>query len=254
MNEPATNRWTTETITSIHRWTDALWSLRIIRPAAFRFQPGHYVRLGLPVDAQESVWRPYSLVSAPNDNALEILLVLIPGGAFTSQLMGMQAGDAVLLDRSCFGFFLADQLTPGRTLWMLATGTGLGPYMSMLRDGAILNAHERVIVVHSVRVADELAYADELSALQRAHGERIQYIPVVTREPIPGTMNTRIPQLIQDNRLQSEAEATFDPTTVRVMVCGNPDFTAEMRRLLVDRKFLPCRRNAPGSMLFEKYW
>src|ERR1700759_1839407 len=107
MSEPlpagSAAKWTTERVVAIKRWTDSLWSLRISRPGGFRFQPGHYVRLGLPVDAAEPIWRPYSLVSAPDDDALEVLLVLIPGGALSSQIARMEIGEPVLLDRSCFG-------------------------------------------------------------------------------------------------------------------------------------------------------
>ncbi len=242
-------------IRAIRRWTADLWSLRIERPAGFRFQPGHYLRLGLPVETPASaVWRPYSIVSAPDDEALEIVLVRVPDGAFTSQLARLGEGDPVLLEQAVFGFFLESQLAPGDTLWMLATGTGIGPYVSLLRTPGALDRHRRAVLVHSVRRADELSYRDEIEAAVAASGGRLHYLPVVTRETVGGTLSGRIPRLIDDRLLQSAADAALEPAGSRVMVCGNPAFTTDMRALLSARGFTPCRRNSPGSMLFEKYW
>lgn len=242
-------------IRSIRRWTADLWSLRIERPAGFRFQPGHYLRLGLPVDAPATaVWRPYSIVSAPDDEALEIVLVRVPDGAFTSQLARLGEGDPVLLEQAVFGFFLESQLAPGDTLWMLATGTGLGPYVSLLRTPGALDRHRHAVLVHSVRRAAELSYRDEIEAAVAASGGRLRYLPVVTRETEAGALAGRIPQLIGDGLLQAAADATLEPTGSRVMVCGNPAFTTDLRALLSARGFTPCRRNSPGTMLFEKYW
>lgn len=252
---PRTPRATAERITGIRKWTPVLWSLRLTRPAGFTFQPGHYIRLGLPAGAPDSaVWRPYSIVSAPEDDALEILLVLIPDGAFTGQLARLQEGDTVLLEQAVFGFFLESQLAPGHTLWMLATGTGLGPYVSLLRTPGALDRHDRAVLVHSVRQSADLAYGDEIAQAAAASGGRLTYLPVVTRETVPGALNGRIPQLIEDGTLEARGGAPLTPDRSRVMVCGNPAFTTDLRALLTARAFTPCRRGAPGTMLFEKYW
>jgi ferredoxin--NADP+ reductase len=247
-------RATSQRVTSIHRWTPVLWSLRIDRPDGFRFAPGHYAKLGLPAADGSTVWRPYSIVSAPDDPELEFLIVLIPGGAFSEPLSGIAPGQPIELASAVFGFFLEPQLSPGGTLWMLATGTGLGPYVSLLRTPGALDRHPRLILVHSTRIAAELAYRDELASLAAASGGRLHYLPIVTREAQASPLRGRIPQLIADGSLQQHAGALFDPATERVMVCGNPDFTRDMRTLLNERGFLPCRRGNAGSMLFEKYW
>lgn len=246
---------TAQRISAIRRWTPTLWSIRIERPPNYSFQPGHYSRLGLPVDTPATaVWRPYSIVSATTDSELEFLLVLIPGGAFTSQLAALREGDTLLLEQAVFGFFLENQLTPGDTLWMLATGTGLGPYISLLRTPGALDRYARTVLVHSVRRADELAYLDEIEAPAAVSHGRLVYVPIVTREPGATALSGRIPQLIADGALQVHAGHSLEPADSRVMVCGNPEFTTEMRALLAERGFTPCRRNSPGSMLFEKYW
>lgn len=261
--EPVQRRFTVERIERIHCWSPSLWSLRITRPAGFHFQPGHYARLGLPVPdatnagasaAGATIWRPYSVVSAADEDGLEFLITLIPGGAFTSQLATLEQGAPIALESAVLGFFLAGQLSPGEDLWMLATGAGLGPYVSLLRTPGALQRFPRLLLVHGVRHAAELAYADELRALAAASAGRLHYLPVVTREAGATPLQGRIPALLETGRLQAEAGTALDAAHSRVMVCGNPDFTADMRKLLTARSFQPCRRGLAGSMLFENYW
>lgn len=241
-------------VTALQRWTPMLWSLRTDRPEGYRFAPGHYAKLGLTDPDGQTVWRPYSIVSATDDPELEFLIVLIPGGAFSEPLSRIEVGQTIQLASALFGFFLEPQLAPGDTLWMLATGTGLGPYVSLLRTPGALDRYRRVIVVHSVRLAAELAYRDEIEALAAASDGRMTYLPVVTREAGATPLSGRIPALIADGTLAQFAQTPLDAATGRVMVCGNPDFTTDMRALLNERGFLPCRRGNAGSMLFEKYW
>ena len=251
--DPTAPRASLQRVTALRRWTPMLWSLRIDRPEDFRFAPGHYAKLGLEGVDGQTVWRPYSIVSATDDPELEFLIVLIPGGAFSEPLSRIEVGQSVQLASALFGFFLEPQLAPGDTLWMLATGTGLGPYVSLLRTSGALDRYRHLIVVHSVRQAAELAYRDELEAMA-ATDTRLSYLPIVTREAGASPLHGRMPALIADGALQQHARATLDPATSRVMVCGNPDFTTDMRALLNARGFLPCRRGNAGSMLFEKYW
>lgn len=256
--DPGLRRFSLTHIEHLHCWTPSLWSLCITRPADFRFAPGHYARLGLPVsDAMHpgsTIWRPYSIVSAPADDRLEFLITLIPGGAFTSQLGLLDRGAPIALESAALGFFLAGQLSPGRTLWMLATGAGLGPYVSLLRTPGALDAYAELIVLHSVRQTAELAYANELRTLAEASQGRLHYLPIVTREAGATPLQGRIPQLFAEGHVQRHVGRTLDAADSRVMVCGNPDFTADMRRLLNASGFLPCRRGQAGSMLFENYW
>ncbi|WP_306477264.1 ferredoxin--NADP reductase [Methyloversatilis sp.] len=251
--DPTAPRASLQRVTALRRWTPMLWSLRIDRLEDFRFAPGHYAKLGLTDTDGQTVWRPYSIVSATDDPELEFLIVLIPGGAFSEPLSHIGVGQTVELASALFGFFLEPQLAPGDTLWMLATGTGLGPYVSLLRTSGALDRYRRMIVAHSVRQAAELAYRDELEALA-ATDTRLSYLPIVTREAGATALSGRIPALIADGTLVQHAGATLDPATDRVMVCGNPDFTTDMRALLNARGFVPCRRGNAGNMLFEKYW
>lgn len=242
------------TLLHIQAWTPTLWSLRLSRPDGFSFLPGHYARLGFEQPDGTPLWRAYSIVSAPHEPELEFLIGLLPDGAFCSHLAQLQTGDRLLLDRRAMGFFVADQLAAGDSLWLLASGTGVGPYVSLLRQQQMIARFARRVLVHSVRHAADLAYGEELRALAGASGGAVDYIPVVTREPGATRLQRRIPQLLEEHTLQQETGLDLDPAGARVMVCGNPEFTAAMRRLLTERGFLPCRRGLSGSMLFENYW
>jgi ferredoxin--NADP+ reductase len=251
-------KFTSRAIRSVRHWTDTLSSITIEKPQDFAFAPGHYVRLGLPAERNgtndATVWRAYSVVSAPGETELEFLITLIPGGAFTSQLAALQPGDPVLLESAALGFFLPDQLAPGESLWMLATGSGIGPYISMLRHNGFRDRFQRYVLVHSVRTRAELAYRGELIERAGQLQGRLSYLPIVTREGGDDVLHERIPTLLADGILPTSLDLPFDPGSSRVMVCGNPAFTAEMRALLNTRHFTPCRHGLSGNMVFENYW
>lgn len=228
-------------------------SLLTSKPEGFAFQAGHYARLSLPTLA-EPVWRAYSIVSAPHEPWLEYFFTVIPGGALSPHLGALQAGDTVLMAKAAMGFFLPDSLADGEVLWLLATGTGIGPYLSMLRQQGVLQRFARVNLVCSVREAADLAYDAECRAWAAQHAH-CHYVPVVTRSETAGALHERIPTLLRSGALEQHLAMTpLDPQRDRVMVCGNPDFTADMRALLNERGFTPCRRGLNGNMLFENYW
>jgi ferredoxin/flavodoxin---NADP+ reductase len=251
-------KWTGERVLAIHRWTPTLLSFRTTRSRTFRFRPGHYTRLGLGPDGN-TVWRPYSLAAAAYDDFLEFIAVLVPGGAFSEHLQKLQVGDTLLVDKASYGFLTVDQLAPGTDLWLLASGTGLGPFVSILRDPAVWQNYRRLILVHSVRRSAELAWRDEIAAIPGHQlfadaQATLQYLPVVTREPDATALTERIPLLLAEGRLEQAAGAVLDATSSRVMVCGNPELARELRQWLTARGFATNRRGVPGQMAFEKYW
>jgi ferredoxin--NADP+ reductase len=256
------DRWTTERVLSIRYWTPTLMSLRTTRYRGFRFTPGHYTRLGLcaaDASSDECVWRPFSMASAAYDDFLEFIAVLVPGGAFSEHLKHLRAGDVIRVDKSSYGFLTVDQLARGRELWMLASGTGLGPFLSIMKDPAVWQNYERLIVAHSVRHSSELAWRDEIAGMP--NGElfadakaALTYLPVVTREPGATTLAERIPALLADGRLETAAATQLDVASSRVLVCGNPEMTRELRQALTTRGFATNRRGVSGQMAFEKYW
>lgn len=255
---PGGAKWTAERVLSVRRWTPTLLSIRLTRFKGFRFTPGHYARLGLEGEGG-AVWRPFSVVSAAYDGHLEFLAVLVPGGAFSGRLETLAVGDTVLVEKASYGFLTLDQLAPGRDLWLLASGSGLGPFVSILREPQVWQDFERLIVVHSVRREAELAYREEILALPGEElfaGARakLRHIPVVTREPGTAALAARIPQLLAAGRLEAAAGVPLTREDARVMVCGNPDMARELRAQLAARGLQTSRRSVPGQMAFENYW
>lgn len=252
------DKFTTERVLSMRWWAPTLVSLRTTRYRGFRFTPGHYTRLGLGADG-DLVWRPFSLASAAYDDFLEFIAVLVPGGAFSEPLRGLREGDAISVDKASYGFLTVDQLAHGRDLWMLASGTGLGPFLSILKEPAVWQNHERLIVAHSVRHSPELAWRDEIADMPQGElfdgaKARLTYLPIVTREPGATALSDRIPLLLADGHLEAAAGSPLDVANSRVLVCGNPEMTRELRQALTARGFATNRRGVPGQMAFEKYW
>lgn len=255
---PGGARWTVQRVLSIRHWSPTLLSIRLTRDQGFRFTPGHYARLGLEGEGGP-VWRPFSVVSAAYDEYLEFLAVRVPGGAFSARLDTLAVGGTVLVEKASYGFLTLDQLAPGRDLWLLASGSGIGPFLSILRESQVWQDFERLVVVHSVRRETELAYRDEILALPREElfaGARakLHHVPVVTREPGTGALSARIPRILADGRLEAHAGAAVDREDSRVMVCGNPEMARELRGQLAALGFQTSRRNVPGQMAFENYW
>ena len=246
-------RWHMQTLEHVTQWSPTLWSIRISKPENFYFRPGHYARLGLEIAGSETVWRPYSIVSAPAEAFLEFLVTLIPNGQFTGRLATLPVPSPIMLEAAAMGFFLPDQLAHGDSLWMLATGAGLGPYISILREGQIFRDYAQIVLVHSVRLASELAYRQEIEAWATQYAG-LRYLPIVTQQAGSTLLAQRIPDLINNTTLATTSGIPLEASTARVMVCGNPAFTADMRQTLSQRGFQPCRRGLIGSMLFEKYW
>ncbi len=256
---PSSTKWHEERVISIRHWTPRLVSIRITRPENFHFVPGRYARLGLADHTGEVAWRPFSMVSAESDNFLEFFIVLIVGGQFSRRLADLKVGGSVLIERLTFGFLTLDQLAPGENLWLFSSGTGLGPFVSILAEPATWRDFRHLVVVHSVRHADELAYRDEIEASRNGAAAagtatRLSYIPVVTRDKHVEALHARIPQLIDDGRLENAAGVRLESGSSRAMVCGNPELARDMRALLKARGFASSRRGAPGQMAFEKYW
>lgn len=253
-------RYSVETVSAIHRWTPDLLSFRITRPPDFRFVAGQYARLGFAA-AGEIVWRPYSMVSASAEPQLEFYSTLVAGGAFSTRLAAVQVGDEILVDHRSFGFLTLDAFADGRDLWLLASGTGLGPFVAILREAEAWRRFERLFLVHSVRTAGELAYRETIAGLAEppaaaSDGRRatLRYLPVVTREAVPGALGERITALLDDGRLERHAGATIEPAGSRVMACGNPELAKALRAQMAARGLAVSRRGAPAQLAFENYW
>lgn len=254
-------RATLETLTGIRHWAPGLYSFTTTRPPDYRFKAGQYARLGLYNQIGNLAWRAYSIVSATTETHLEYYVIDVPGGAFTSALQRLVPGDPILLDRQPYGVMTPDRFSDGEDLWMLATGTGLGPFIAILREPLVWQRFRHLLLVHSARTAQEFAYEDELQAVQRLYAGEPAHLRILrtsTRDaaqPVEaGHLHGRITTLLTNGELERYAGRNLQAETSRVMLCGNPAMTDEMRELLKQRGMLPCRRETPGQYVAENYW
>ncbi|UIN22951.1 ferredoxin--NADP reductase [Herbaspirillum frisingense] len=251
-----------ERLLSVHRWTDKLLSFRTTRPAGYRFTAGQFARLGLEIDGQ-IVSRAYSITSAEQEDQLEYYAIVVPGGQFTTRLAALQPGDPVWVEKLSYGFMTADRFVDGRHLWMLATGTGLGPYVSILQQPDVWQRFDELVIVHGVRQREELAYADKFEQLrqhasQQGWPARLQLLRCVTRDDVlpdaPGWLAGRITKLLKEGRLEQATGLPLSVEQTRVMACGNPEMVTEVRELLRERGMGPLRRTGGGQFVTEDYW
>lgn len=262
------SKYTRQTVTHVHTWVpDKLFSIHVTRDPAFTFQAGQFARVGLPdgddPTAEPTVWRAYSMVSAPEEDRLEFYSIVVPEGQFSPRLARLQPGDALYIDKTAFGFLTIERFAPGGDLWLLATGTGLSAYLSILRDPSTWNAFRRIVLVHGVRFANELAYRDEIASWRQhpdfaqyfqRDPDKLIYLPVATREAIAGMPQARLTTLIETGELEQVAGLKLDPEQSKVMLCGNPEMLSDARKLLGERGFAPGRRGIPGNLAVENYW
>jgi len=254
------DKYTVETITDVRPWTDNLFSFRTTRDRGYRFVPGQFARLGVNGAAEGSiVWRAYSIASAAHDEHLEFFSVVVPGGQFTSRLAKLKEGDPIYVERKSYGFLTTDRFEAGKDLWMLATGTGLAPFLSILHDFETWEHYENLVLVQSVRTQPELAYEDLIRGFEGSeyYGEfahKLRYARIVTREPVPNTLRDRVTKLVASGVLEENIGLKLDHERSRIMLCGNPEMVEDSRKLLLDRGFRLSRRGEPGHLAVENYW
>ena len=273
------------TVLSKTTWTPNLFSFTVSRPDSFKFTAGQFVRLGvnpsqlkyykqlsavadtddddenLNETLDEDIFRAYSIVSSPFDEVLEFFSIVIPDGAFTSQLQHLEVGDELLLNTMPFGFLtLARYQKPlPKDLWLLATGTGLAPFLSMLQDLKTWEDYEHIILAYSARSTEELAYIEKIESLQEDFGSLVDnpakliFIPIVTREAVEGALTERLPKLLLDGALQERAGIALDVDSTHVMLCGNPDMVEDTKETL-KRLGLVMNRRGEGNIAVENYW
>lgn len=225
-------------------------TLQLAAQAAFK--PGQFMNLGLHLPSG-FVSRSYSLASAPGEQ-LEVLLARVGEGALTPALFDLQPGAAITLDDKPQGFFTFDYVPPHRDLWLLATGTGLGPFLSMLRSGAAFERAERVVLVHGTRGPAELANRAELLQLVADRGGSFRYVPALSQQPEAPLAQGRITALLASGELEARAETPLTPDRAHVMLCGNPTMIEDAIALLASRGMKRHRQRTPGHITTEKYW
>jgi len=245
--------WVTGKVTGIQNWTDSLFSLTVHAPVA-SFSAGQFTKLGLEIDG-ERVQRAYSYVNAPSDPNLEFYLVTVPEGKLSPRLHAMQPGDEIMLVSEAAGFFVLDEIPTCQTLWMLATGTALGPYLSILQEGKDLERFENIVLLHAVRYAHDLSYLPLMQALQQRYQGKLRIQTVISREQVTGSLYGRVPALIASGELEAAVGLAMNTQTSHVMLCGNPQMVRDTQQLLKDtRQMSKHLRRRPGHMTAEHYW
>ncbi|MBA1244094.1 ferredoxin--NADP reductase [Pseudomonas japonica] len=252
-------KFTRQRLLAVHTLTPNLFTLRTTRDAGFRFQAGQFARLGVTKPDGTVAWRAYSMVSSPYDEFLEFFSVVVPGGEFTSELSRLQVGDELLIERQTFGYLTLDRFADGRDLWLLATGTGLAPFLSILQGFEAWERFERIVLVYSARHGRDLAYGELIADLEKReylaeYAGKLTFIPLVSREPWPGALQGRITDLIANGELERAAGIELTPEHSRVMICGNPEMIDDTRKLLKSRDMNLSLSRRPGAVAVETYW
>jgi ferredoxin--NADP+ reductase len=244
-------------VLSVHHWNDSLFSFTTTRNQGFRFSNGHFVMIGLEVEGKPLL-RAFSVVSPNYDEHLEFFSIKIPDGALTSRLQRIRPGDEILVSRKPTGTLLVQNLLPGKRLYLLATGTGLAPFMSIIRDPETYERFEQVIVVHGVRRVSDLAYSETIERELPQHelvGEHVReqlvYYPTVTREPFRN--QGRVTDLIDSGKLFSDiGNPPLAPEHDRVMICGSPGMLRDSVALLHARGFHEGNSDNRGEYVIER--
>jgi ferredoxin--NADP+ reductase len=262
-------KYTRQSLIAKTAWeSEKLFSVRITRDPAFEFIPGQFARLGLAVGGADhetpNQWRAYSMVSHPTQQELEFFSVCVPDGVFSPALARLTPGDPIWVDKTCFGFLTLERFPDGDDLWLIATGTGLSAYLSMLRDPTTWKRFKHIILVHGVRLNNELAYSEELLNLMHQYpGGQFVYLPVTSQEEVPASCSpsigllrspARITTLLSSGELEQRTGVALAPLRSRIMLCGNPAMVTEMRAQLSARGFVAGRRGVPGNLAVENYW
>ena len=269
-------------VIEVTRWAPTLLSFKVTRPDGFKFTAGQFVRLGIhgkdlqhfaqnhetkltisetqgqPVDLDGYVFRAYSVASSPYDEFIEFFSVVIPQGEFTSKVNHIQVGDSLLLNTTPFGYLTLAryQLPLPNDLWLLATGTGLAPFLSILKTIDVWQQYQRIILVYSARTSQKLAYQAQISSIKSIYGDNgaaFVFLPIVTREADYAGEKARIPNLILSSKLTELVGQKLDKERSHVMLCGNPQMVEDTKEALKSIG-LTMNRRGEGNIAVENYW
>ncbi|QKJ89024.1 Ferredoxin-NADP reductase [Paramixta manurensis] len=245
--------WVNAKVSKVDNWTENLFSITVQAPVA-SFTAGQFAKLALEIDG-ERVQRAYSYVNAPSDHNLEFYLVTVPEGKLSPRLHALRPGDDIMVTKDAAGFFVLEEVPECQTLWMLATGTAIGPYLSILQEGKDLERFDNIVLVHAARFSTDLSYLPLMQQLQQRYNGKLRIQTVVSREEMAGSLTGRVPALIENGQLEQAVGLEIDAETSHIMLCGNPQMVRDTQQLLKEtrgmRKHL---RRKPGHMTSEHYW
>lgn len=246
-----------ETVLKVHHWTDRLFSFTTTRDQSFRFRSGQFTMIGLPVDGKPLL-RAYSMASANYEENLEFFSIKVANGPLTSRLQHLREGDKIYVGAKATGTLITDNLLPGKTLYLLGTGTGLAPFMSVIKDPEVYDLYDKIVLVHGCRFVSELAYSDFITHelpnnefFGDTVKEKLIYYPTVTREPFRN--QGRITNLIESGKLFSDVGMPpLNAETDRFMLCGSPAMLRDTVALLENAGLNEGSGSSPGQFVIEK--
>jgi ferredoxin/flavodoxin---NADP+ reductase len=250
------SKWVQGTVVGKRQWTDRLYSLQVAAPEV-SFVAGQFGRLALPAppgSKEEMLGRPYSFVNSPGRAPHEFYFIILPEGPLTPRLAALEPGDPVWLLPKANGFFSISEVPAADVLWCLATGTGIGPFLSILCSAEAWEKFGRVVLVHSVRAVSELTYGETIAEIAALHPGAFTYVPMVSREAYPAALAGRIPDAIEDGRLEGRVGIALSAGNSHAMLCGNPAMVEDTQKVLEARGMRRHRRKEPGQVTVETYW
>lgn len=246
------SKWIEGSVVGMRQWTDELYSVQLEADIA-PFTAGQFTRLAMEIDGK-MVARPYSFVNGPANPVHEFYFIIVPDGPLSNRLVKLKTGDPLFIAPKSAGFFVLNEVPAADTLWMLSTGTAIGPFLSILTTSEVWEKYQRIILVHAVRTVEELAYSKEIEAQLAAHPDQLQFIPFVSREETDFAIKGRVPVAIEDGQLEARAGLTLTADNSQVMICGNPAMVRDTKMVLEARGLKKNKRRDPGQITMEQYW
>ena len=245
-------QWISGKIVKRQVWSDGLFTISVKTPGVSPFEPGQFLQIGLNLP-EKHLHRPYS-VASPHGKVLDFFIVRVDEGELTPRIWNLEVGDTIDVSAKATGSFTLSHTPAAHCIWLIGTGTGLAPYIAMLRDGAIWDRYERIILVHGVRHCSDLAYHDELQHFRDLHPDRFRFISSVSRDAGKGCLSGRITTALENGSLEQLAEASIAPEESAVMMCGNPDMLNDLEAILQNRGMTKHKLKSPGHYVVERYW
>lgn len=245
-------KWSEGKIINNHAWTKDLFSITVeaeVEP----FLAGQFTRLALDING-ERIIRPYSYVNAPHEQQLEFYAIEVKAGPFSPHLARMQTGDTIFVSPRGSGLLTLNEVAPADQLWLLATGTALGPFLSILKSPQVWTQYQQVVLVHAVRTVEELTYREAITELCQQHSDQLRYQPFVSREQTDFAIHGRVPAAITSGELVAKTDVTLSAATSQVMICGNPAMVTDTCACLESIGFKLNKRRDPGNISVENYW
>ncbi|MDU0355396.1 ferredoxin--NADP reductase [Paraglaciecola aquimarina] len=246
-------QWLNATVVSRIDWNDHLFSLRVSCSDFPPFKAGQFTKFGLEQDGK-LISRPYSLVNGPNDDELEIIAVPVAKGSLSPKLHQLQIGDPLKVMAPATGFLVLDEVPKSRDLWLMATGTGVGPFLSILASQQVWQEYENIILVYAARYEHDLAYSQLINTWSTHYASQFHFVPIVSRETKAGKLSGHIPNLLKSRCIQQQVGVDIHPAHSQIMLCGNPEMLKDATQTLIEMGLTKHLRRSSGQISLERYW